>query len=269
MKLVFPHKEHKDFELIGDEFTIGSSDDSAIQIEAVGMSPNYAKLVKDGEIYSLVVDNPASMASVNGRLVKGSKEVREGDLMIIAQIHCKIEGEKVEAKDDNRTRIRMALPKFVLRGVSGVYFGKTFPLRGKTTLGRHSDNDIFVNVDGISRKHASITVAGENLELADLDSSNGTYLNGKEVTTVEVLKIGDEVKLDNIRFLIQSPGMQLDKKSQNSSKATTPSNAGNISQNAVPVKSSGSAAKWIVTILVLAGAAIGGAWYLGMLDKFL
>lgn len=269
MKLVFPHKEHKDFELIGDEFTIGSSDDSAIQIEAVGMSPNYAKLVKDGDIYSLVVDNPASMASVNGRLVKGSKEVREGDLMIIAQVHCKIEGEKVEKKDDNRTRIRMALPKFVLRGVSGVYFGKTFPLRGKTSLGRHSDNDIFVNVDGISRKHAVITVTGDGLELEDMGSSNGTFLNGKEVNEKMDLKIGDEIKLDNIRFLIQSPGMQLEQKP----KQPTPSSISHQTSRAAPsggvATSSGSAMKWVVTILVLLAAAGGGAWYMGFLDKFL
>ncbi len=150
MKLVFPHNEHKDFELIGDSFTIGSSDEANIKIEAIGMSAIHAKIVKDENDFSLQIDNPACMVSVNGRLVKETKEVREGDLMIIAQVHCKIEGETVEKKDDNRTRIRMALPKYVLRGVSGVYFGKTFPLRGKTSLGRHSDNDIFVNVDGIS-----------------------------------------------------------------------------------------------------------------------
>ncbi len=266
MKLVFPHKEHKDIELIGDEFTIGSSDDSAIQIEALGMSENHAKLVKDGDLYSLVIDNPASLASVNGRLVKGSKEVREGDLMIIAQVHCKIESEKAEIKDDNRTRIRMALPKFILRGVSGVYFGKTFPLRGKTSLGRHSDNDIFVNVDGISRKHAVITVTPDGLDLEDMDSSNGTFLNGNEVNEKVALKIGDEIKLDNIRFLIQSPGMQLDKKTQQ----TKASNASNKISSATPNVASvlsGSATKWIVTVFVLLAA--GSAWYMGFLDKFL
>lgn len=266
MKLVFPHKEHKDVELIGDEFTIGSSEDSVIQIEALGMSPNHAKLIKDGDVFSLVIDNPASMASVNGRLVKGSKEVREGDLMIIAQVHCKIEGEKVESKDDNRTRIRMALPKFILRGVSGVYFGKTFPLRGKTSLGRHSDNDIFVNVDGISRKHAAITVTADGLELEDMGSSNGTFVNGKEIHEKTPLKIGDEIKLDNIRFLIQSPGMQL---SQKPKQANTSSASNKVGQAPNDASSSGSAAKWIVTVFVLLAAVIGGSWYMGYLDKFL
>ena len=268
MKLVFPHNEHKDVELIGDSFTIGSSEDADVNIDAIGINAIHAKIVKDGENFSLVIENPACMASVNGRLVKETKEVREGDLMIISQVHCKIEGDVVEEKDDNRTRIRMALPKFVLRGVSGVYFGKTFPLRGKTSLGRHSDNDIFVNVDGISRKHAVVTVLPDGLEVEDLDSSNGTYVNGEKITKKSV-SIGDEIKLDNIRFLIQSPGMQVDKTTQNFKKANLDARQSTNQQSSQPSEPSGSGAKWLVTILVLLGASAAGAWYLGYLDKFL
>lgn len=269
MKLVFPHKEHKDFELIGESFTIGSSKDAAIQIEAVGMASIHATLVKDGDDYSLKIDNTACMASVNGRLVKDSKEIREGDLMIIAQVHCKLVGDNAQIPtDDNRTKIRMALPKFVLRGVSGVYFGKTFPLRGKTSLGRHSDNDIFVNVDGISRKHAAITVTPGGIEIEDFNSSNGTYINGERLEGKSDLKIGDEIKLDNIRFLIQSPGAPLNATEKNKSQqsaSSTPSNA----IPSVQVGSSGFGVKWAVTIVVLIAAATAGAWYMGYLDKFL
>ncbi len=266
MKLVFPHKEHKDFELIGDNFSIGSSNDATIQLEAVGMCENHATIVKDGEDYSIKVDNPAAMVSVNGRLVKESREVREGDLIIMSQVHCKIVSEKAEVPDDNRTRIRMALPKFVLRGVSGVYFGKTFPLRGKTSLGRHSENDIFINVDGISRKHAIISVVAEGLEIEDLGSSNGTFVNGEKITK-QPIKIGDEIKLDNIRFLIQSPGMPAAQNQSDNPKQAQGS-AQSSSNNLSP-DSSGSAMKWMITLVVLLLAAGGGAWYLGLLDKFI
>ena len=264
MKLVFPHKEHKDFELIGDVFTIGSSDDAAVKIEAIGMSSIHATLIKDGGSYALKIDNPGCMASVNGRLVKKTKEVREGDLMIIAQVHCKLMGETVEKHNENRTRIRMALPQYVLRGVSGVYFGKTFPLRGKTSLGRHSDNDIFVNVDGISRKHAVIKVLSDSLEIEDMGSSNGTYVNGKKIIQSKI-DIGDEIKLDNIRFLIQSPTAQLDRDSQKSnstdaSKATTESSQKSQSTG----RGSASPEKWVVAIIVIVIAAGVSAWLMGL-----
>jgi len=268
MKLIFPHKEHKDFELVGDSFTIGSSDAAAIQIVAIGMSSTHATLIKDGNDYSLKIDNPACMVSVNGRLVKGTKEVRAGDLMIIAQVHCKLEDYAPQKQDDNRTRIRMALPKFVLRGVSGVYFGKTFPLRGKTSLGRHSDNDIFVNVDGISRKHAVISVLTDGLEIEDMDSSNGTYVNGKQITKSKI-DIGDEIKLDNIRFLIQSPGMQLDKDTQKF-KSGDIANAGKRTNKKArftgdsSTTTTGSGGKWVAMIVVLLAAAGAGAWYMDL-----
>jgi pSer/pThr/pTyr-binding forkhead associated (FHA) protein len=268
MKLVFPHKEHKDFELIGESFTIGSSDDATIKIDAIGMNAVHATLIKDDKDYALKIDNPACMASVNGRLVKEIKEVREGDLMIIAQVHCKLIGKTEVKEDDNRTRIRMALPKFVLRGVSGVYFGKTFPLRGKTSLGRHSDNDIFVNVDGISRKHAVISVMADGLEIEDLDSSNGTYVNGKQINKANI-NIGDEIKLDNIRFLIQSPGMQLDKNTQKFQSKKIPANNSNVGQSHKLAEPSGAAAKWLLTLIILLLAGATGAWYMGFLDKFL
>lgn len=268
MKLVFPHKEHDDIELIGDSFTIGTSDDATITINTTGMSDIHAKIVVDADDYFLKIDNPACMASVNGRLVKDSKEIREGDLMIIAQVHCRLESVVADAEDDNRTRIRMALPKYVLRGVSGVYFGKTFPLRGNTSLGRHSDNDIFVNVDGISRKHAVISVLANGIEIEDLDSSNGTYVNGKQITKAKI-SIGDEIKLDNIRFLIQSPGMQLDKKTQNfKSNETLAGRDGNAQQNLSKMNNGGSndsAIKWIALAAILVAVTGVGAWALGLI----
>ncbi len=263
MKLVFPHKEHKDFELIGDSFTIGSSDKAMITIKDKSMHDVHATLIKDGEDYALKIETPACMASVNGRLVKDSREVRVGDLMIISQVHCKIESGNAAKKDDNKTRIRMALPKYVLRGVSGVYFGKTFPLRGKTSLGRHSENDIFVNVDGISRKHALISVLADGLEIEDLDSSNGTFVNGKQITK-QKLNIGDEVKLDNIRFLIQAPGAPM-----SDAAPTSQAKPAKTAPPAAQDSSSGNTAKWLITLLVLAAAAGAGAWYMGLFDKFL
>lgn len=266
MKLVFPHKEHKDFELVGESFSIGNSDESTIQIESIGMCAKHATIIKDEEDFFICVDNPAAMVSVNGRLVKDKREVREGDLIIISQIHCKIVSEQLEVPDDNRTRIRMALPKFVLRGVSGVYFGKTFPLRGKTSLGRHSENDIYINVDGISRKHAIISVVADGLEIEDLDSSNGTFVNGEKIAKQRV-KIGDEIKLDNIRFLIQSPGMPA---TQNKAvKTDSMQSANNSVSGSPPTQASNSSIKWVITFVVLLLTAVGAAWYLGLFDQFI
>lgn len=267
MKLHFPHADHADVELVDGHYTIGSSADVDIKVENKGLSSTHATLVMHDKECLVKVDNEASLISVNGKLVKGKKELREGDLLIAAQVHMKILSTAIveEEVDDNRTRVRMALPKFILRGVSGAYFGKTYPLRGATILGRHSECHICVNADGISRKHAQIDADVDGLTVLDLGSSNGTYVNGKKIEKAE-LKVGDELKLDNIRFLVQTPGMTeptADKPAKDGASKKSSSTTNEIQQ------SSGHAGiKWIVTLLVLGGAA-AVAWKMGYLNGIL
>ena len=101
--------------------------------------------------------------------------------------------------DDNRTKLRMALPQFVLRGVSGSTFGKTFPLYGSTVIGRHRDCDLSVEEEEVSRKHARITVSPSGLMVEDLGSSNGTFVNSRRIQSGP-LAPGDELRIDNLRL---------------------------------------------------------------------
>lgn len=63
------------------------------------------------------------------------------------------------------------------------------------TIGRSSDNDLVINNIKVSRKHAKLEKVGENWILEDLESSNGTYINGekikrKKVTVDDIITIG-------------------------------------------------------------------------------
>lgn len=265
MKLHFPHGDHADVELQTGLYTIGASTNADIRVENKGLGDVHATLSVVDDECEIKIDNEASLVSVNGKLVKGRKELREGDLMIAAQVHLKLlSSAEVEEVDDNRTRVRMALPKYILRGVSGAYFGKTYPLRGTTILGRHSDCHICVNADGISRKHAQIHADVDGLSVVDLDSSNGTYVNGKKVEKAD-LKVGDEVKLDNIRFLVQTPGMTDPALGSDAKKVPGAKTSSAKQVKEVESESSGGAIKWVVTLLVLGGAAVA-AWKMGYLN---
>lgn len=267
MKLQFPQGDHNDVELQDGNYSIGSSEEADISIQDKGLGNVHASINISNGDGVLNVDNEASLISVNGKLVSKSKELREGDLIIAAQVHMKLASSEdaEEEVDDNRTRVRMALPKFVLRGVSGAYFGKTYPLRGSTVMGRHSECHICVNADGISRKHVQIDAEADGLVVTDLGSSNGTYINGKKIDKSEI-KVGDELKLDNIRFLIQTPGMT-DPALDNASKANTAETKTSAEIPAIEEKSNG-AVKWVVTLIVL-GGAVAAAWKMGYLNGIL
>jgi hypothetical protein len=63
------------------------------------------------------------------------------------------------------------------------------------TLGRSRQSDIMVDDPNVSRSHAEIRPRGGSWVVADLNSTNGTRLNGRRLQGPEVLKPGDEIEL--------------------------------------------------------------------------
>src|SRR5581483_5959577 len=111
--------------------------------------------------------------------------------------------------DDGRTRVRMALPKYMLRGVSGPTFGKTYAMVGTLIIGRNADCGISIPTDEISRQHAKLQVVPDGVMVEDMGSSNGTFVNNQRVHAGTLLKPGDELRVDTVRFMLMSPGMDM------------------------------------------------------------
>ncbi len=73
--------------------------------------------------------------------------------------------------------------------------GKRFELHGPTvTIGRDKSNSIQLHDSEISRNHAQLVTDGNQFELIDLDSSNGSFVNS-DSTQRQTLKSGDRVQL--------------------------------------------------------------------------
>ena len=77
----------------------------------------------------------------------------------------------------------MPTPAYALRFISGKYQGGEFPLRmdREIIVGRSSELDMVLVEDMVSRKHAKITTAGEQIVIQDLGSTNGTFVNGEKI----------------------------------------------------------------------------------------
>ncbi|HEY7036745.1 MAG TPA: DUF3662 and FHA domain-containing protein [Thermomicrobiales bacterium] len=81
-----------------------------------------------------------------------------------------------------------------LKFVSGNQAGQEFVIRKSvTTLGRALDNDIVLESGDVSRHHARFEYVDDTLRLVDLNSTNGTRINGKSVRAQSPVKTGDEV----------------------------------------------------------------------------
>ena len=80
--------------------------------------------------------------------------------------------------------------------------GGRFDLVGtETIIGRHPDCHIVLEVGAVSRQHAKIVRDGESFALEDLQSRNGTFLNGQLVTHPETLREGDRVRICEVELV--------------------------------------------------------------------
>lgn len=81
---------------------------------------------------------------------------------------------------------------------------EVYNLADTVTIGRGNNNDIVIKDPYISNQHLKITLDENSYFLEDLDSANGTYLNGDRVLDVVKLKNGDRIRLGQIEFLYVS-----------------------------------------------------------------
>ncbi|MFZ4712708.1 MAG: FHA domain-containing protein [Bacteriovoracaceae bacterium] len=91
---------------------------------------------------------------------------------------------------------------YKLVAVGGKIRGQEIVLsEGENVLGRASECNHVIAVEGVSKKHMRITVNGETAFVEDLGSSNGTFVNGKLVKRMTV-NSGDKIALPNIIYQV-------------------------------------------------------------------
>jgi hypothetical protein len=219
MKLLFPAGEHEPVELKDGESLVGTGADCQIALAAPGIANRHCSLLVRGEQAIVRALDPVAVVVLNGKQITADAPVKAGDLLLFGKVGCRVVASDKGAQpaprkpppqpmgdDDNgRTRVRAALPKFVMRGVSGPTFGKTFGVVGTLTLGRSAECDISIATDEISRHHAKLQVVPDGVMVEDLGSANGTFINNQRVHGGTLMRPGDELRLDTVRFLLMSP----------------------------------------------------------------
>jgi FHA domain-containing protein len=81
--------------------------------------------------------------------------------------------------------------------------GTVFPLDAVATLGRDVNNTIVVDDGFASTEHAVLSFRGRAWYLEDLDSTNGTYLNGAPIDGLASAAFGDEIQVGRVRFRLE------------------------------------------------------------------
>lgn len=76
-----------------------------------------------------------------------------------------------------------------------------YPVEDEVSIGRGNDNQIVIKDPYISKRHLKIVKDEGDYYLEDLNSANGTYLNGDKVMDVVQLENGDRITIGQVEFL--------------------------------------------------------------------
>jgi pSer/pThr/pTyr-binding forkhead associated (FHA) protein len=75
----------------------------------------------------------------------------------------------------------------------------------KTTVGRVEDNMFQIPEPSVSSHHCEIEVRGNEVVVKDLNSTNGTFINGEKISE-RVLKLGEVLRLGQVEMRLEPEG---------------------------------------------------------------
>lgn len=261
MKLVFPNGEHTQVLLNSGVNRVGSGPDNAVVLADPAIGEVHCEIHVTSTGANLQVPAGGGPVSVNGKAVPDIMALRAGDQIgfgpVIARFAVVEAARSVSPAgaaagpddDSGATRVRMAVPKYVLRGVSGAVFGKVFPVAGPVVIGRAPECDISVHAEEISRRHALVKPTPDGLSVEDLGSSNGTYINAKRVQQ-GFLNAGDELRLDAVRFIVVAPGQEMAQQASRQQASEPVATAGSGMSKWVPIMLTAAAVLVIVALVM-------------------
>ncbi|MEO6181991.1 MAG: FHA domain-containing protein [Verrucomicrobiota bacterium] len=83
--------------------------------------------------------------------------------------------------------------------------GRAYDLKvDKTTIGRVEDNSFQIPEGSVSSHHCEILLRGSEIVVKDLNSTNGSFVNGQQFTGEAVLKPGQILRLGQIEMRLES-----------------------------------------------------------------
>lgn len=111
--------------------------------------------------------------------------------------------------DNDATMLGSSQPAAALVVRQGAQAGMSFSITGnQVVLGREEGLDIILQDPESSRRHSRISWQGGQYVVEDLGSTNGTFVNGVQITTPQILNPGDSIGIGQTALVFQMQGGQ-------------------------------------------------------------
>ena len=197
---------------------IGRTAENDLVFDENFVSRHHAYIEQEGNSY-FITDTSTNGTYVNGRLISSrtrlsnSDEIKIGSRIFNLGTILSSSNGKVKSEKSITDNINLA---------------ELLTQKSKVFIGRSAECELVLNDKKISRKHAVLENVGGKYFLTDLNSVNGTFVNGKQITKRTEIKTSDEI-------LIGFFALSIDGKAKNISNEVA-IRAVNIQKSYVPGK---------------------------------
>lgn len=195
----------REFPLTQTEVNLGRSPDNQLVLsDDLSVSRHHAQFKYSGNAYAVTDLNSSDGTYVNGiqlaphtpRSLVAGDQVRIGKYEIILAIAAPV-------PIPVQSPVPVSAQKTTISGVPEAGVGapptqsRHLDLKGRDTftLGRDPLNDMEINHPSVSRFHAQIKKQDGSYIVLDLNSTNGTFLNGKQIAGHHPLRVGDSIRV--------------------------------------------------------------------------
>ena len=191
--------------LVNQRYTFGTGPENNYKVSGDGVKSLQAALEVDGDHVVLFNLGGGDAIKHNGDTLESRSELTCGDEFQVGNAHFIVEDpKKIRAQKQQQSQAKPINKHWHLKALNTALANKSFDLDGEKVIGRANDCDICLSVVHLSRHHARISVNGNDVRVDDLNSSNGTYVNGNKIESA-IVKAGDEVRFDTLKFTLLGP----------------------------------------------------------------
>lgn len=202
---------------------IGAATGNEVVIQHAGVQPLHASVGVDaGALWVEDAGGPTG-TKLNGERISRSS-LRHLDVITIAdEVHLVVLNNDIAGSDTRMVgpamdgvpidlvgaTIQATMPQaapVISHAIRGIQLagttGKFESAAGVCIVGRSHEATFRIDSKDVSRKHASIVVAAAGVTIEDLNSANGTSVNGQRITSRMPLEDGDKVAFATFKFAV-------------------------------------------------------------------
>jgi len=173
--------------------TLGRDESNDVVIDSPSVSDFHAEIISDAQGPWIIDLLSATGTFVNERRIVGRCQLRAWDVIRLGTFDLEVIDPNTRRPED-----------WALRTESDLLASQFYSLQARTVVGRDPACDLTIDSNLLSRRHAELIIEDDHLRVIDLDSANGTFLNGQKIEEGSA-RPGDELRFDRQRFIVIGP----------------------------------------------------------------